>query len=233
MAEVATVYDRAVTLHKISKVLGFQIREDECSPEQRKELNKLALDLRKLNLLQLRSNIENSGARMVNANASKMLFVGCLLLVSVGAIFIYVRTGDTASMLVGIVFGFLAFGLYGVFARVERAGIQKKQELVLQTKKLENDVNARITVLASSITGYLADVDKAKRSRPLNIDFEQVFNALKKKGIMLETIECPNCGGKLEISQVPKKEEILQCKHCGKPILAVNVFGKFKEILGV
>jgi NAD-dependent SIR2 family protein deacetylase len=63
------------------------------------------------------------------------------------------------------------------------------------------------------------------------LDFGQVLSALKNKGMILETVECPNCGGKLDISQVPKKEEILQCKHCGKPILAVNVFEKFKELL--
>lgn len=49
---------------------------------------------------------------------------------------------------------------------------------------------------------------------------------------MLQTIECPNCGGKLTISEVPKKEEIVECRHCGKPILAMNVFEKFKDILG-
>jgi DNA-directed RNA polymerase subunit RPC12/RpoP len=61
--------------------------------------------------------------------------------------------------------------------------------------------------------------------------FEHLLNVLRERGIVLEKIECPHCGGTINVSEVPKREEMLQCKYCGKSILAINVFQKYKDLL--
>lgn len=61
------------------------------------------------------------------------------------------------------------------------------------------------------------------------VDFNQLVNMMGQKGLALQVIECPHCGGKVD---VPKDGNVIQCKYCGKNIYAIDIFEKFKGILG-
>jgi len=61
--------------------------------------------------------------------------------------------------------------------------------------------------------------------------FDGLLNILKEKGIVLEKLECPNCGGIIRVSELPGKEEIIECKYCGKSILATNLFKRYMDQL--
>jgi len=62
------------------------------------------------------------------------------------------------------------------------------------------------------------------------IDFAQLAKRFGDKGLMLQVIECPYCGGKID---VPQAGNFVQCKYCGKSVYAIDIFEKFKGILGV
>jgi len=96
-------------------------------------------------------------------------------------------------------------------------------ELENQNWQIVVDVRKKAAELADSIGKHVLTVH--------HIDFQGLIDALKNKGIVLERLECPRCGGLLQVSEVPKKEEMLQCKYCGSSILAMNLYEKFKEIL--
>jgi DNA-directed RNA polymerase subunit RPC12/RpoP len=92
-----------------------------------------------------------------------------------------------------------------------------------ECEQLKKEVDQRIIAIASSIKKYPPSF--------IHIDFQRFLDAMKNKGIILEKIQCPHCGGMLEVTEVPKKEEVLKCKYCGFSILAINLFEKFKEML--
>ncbi|NHJ14234.1 MAG: hypothetical protein EAX95_11190 [Candidatus Thorarchaeota archaeon] len=60
------------------------------------------------------------------------------------------------------------------------------------------------------------------------IDFTSLYSQLENKGIVLQTIECPSCGGNLDY---PETGSIMQCKYCQSTVSAVDIFEKFKSLL--
>lgn len=98
-----------------------------------------------------------------------------------------------------------------------------------QIYKLEHE-NSQITVEVERKVGALADSISQHVLANHRLDFQELIDALKNKGIVLEKLECPHCGGLLQVSEVPKREQMLQCRYCGSSILAMNLYEKFKEI---
>lgn len=103
----------------------------------------------------------------------------------------------------------------------------EREMLAREAEEIGGDYETKVEEMAVSIKEYVLSAAHTQ------IDFGRLLRVFKKRGIILETIECPNCLGILKISEVPKKEEVLQCRYCGKSILAINLFEKFKEILGL
>jgi hypothetical protein len=60
------------------------------------------------------------------------------------------------------------------------------------------------------------------------IDFNSLYAQLENKGIILQTLECPSCGGKLNY---PKEGDTITCQFCQATVHAIDVFKKFKELL--
>lgn len=62
------------------------------------------------------------------------------------------------------------------------------------------------------------------------IDFNLLAKQLSEKGIVLTTLECPNCGGRISY---PKAGNVITCEYCKTSIQAIDIFEKFKGFLGV
>jgi len=62
----------------------------------------------------------------------------------------------------------------------------------------------------------------------VTIDFSSLFSQLKNKGIILQKIECPSCGGNLDF---PESGESIVCKFCSSTVHATDIFEKFKALL--
>ena len=106
----------------------------------------------------------------------------------------------------------------------------EKEEILSRIHKLEDENNG-ILLSVDQRTLDLAVIAKKSILGKHKINFQVFLDALKDRGIVLEKLECPHCGGMLQVSEVPKKEQMLQCRYCGMSILAMNLYEKFKEIL--
>ncbi|MFW9964725.1 MAG: hypothetical protein ACFFCX_14250 [Candidatus Sifarchaeia archaeon] len=60
------------------------------------------------------------------------------------------------------------------------------------------------------------------------LDFATLLSQLENKGIILQSLDCPSCSGKLEY---PKDGSSFNCKYCGATVKAIDVFEKFKALL--
>ncbi|MFW9889153.1 MAG: PH domain-containing protein [Candidatus Thorarchaeota archaeon] len=60
------------------------------------------------------------------------------------------------------------------------------------------------------------------------VDFNTLYAQLENKGIVLQTLECPSCNGKLEY---PKDGDTIVCQFCNANVHALDIFKKFKDIL--
>lgn len=61
------------------------------------------------------------------------------------------------------------------------------------------------------------------------IDFSFLKSAAEKGGIILTTVSCPYCGGRVEL---PKAGDTLRCVYCNKLVYATDIFAKLKDLLG-
>ncbi|MHA2143408.1 MAG: PCI domain-containing protein [Candidatus Thorarchaeota archaeon] len=77
---------------------------------------------------------------------------------------------------------------------------------------------------------YVSNVMLARKTVQYQvvIDFTSLYAQLENKGIMLQTIDCPACGGKLDY---PENGSTVQCKYCESTVSAVDIFEKFKSLL--
>jgi NADH pyrophosphatase NudC (nudix superfamily) len=62
----------------------------------------------------------------------------------------------------------------------------------------------------------------------IQVDFQSLKTQLESKGLLLQVLECPHCGGKVN---VPTSGDFTQCQHCNRNIYAVDILDKFKSLL--
>lgn len=74
------------------------------------------------------------------------------------------------------------------------------------------------------------DRERIVREYKIDVDFSSLRKAIEEKGLTLQVIECPSCGGKVK---VPESGKMFECEYCHKNILATGVFDKFKTLLGL
>jgi hypothetical protein len=77
---------------------------------------------------------------------------------------------------------------------------------------------------------YISNVMLSRKTVQYQVvlDFHSIYSQLENKGIVLQTLECPSCNGKLEY---PKEGDTVVCQFCGATVHAVDVFKKFKDLL--
>jgi hypothetical protein len=77
---------------------------------------------------------------------------------------------------------------------------------------------------------YVSNVMLARKTVQYQvvIDFASLYSQLENRGIVLQTLECPSCNGKLEY---PKNGDEIVCQFCGASVHAIDVFKKFKDLL--
>jgi len=77
----------------------------------------------------------------------------------------------------------------------------------------------------------IPSIQEKRRARikvSITVDFNNLIAQLKDRGIILQSIECPKCGGKISL---PKTGNITTCTYCGSQISAIDVYERFKSIL--
>jgi len=76
----------------------------------------------------------------------------------------------------------------------------------------------------------IAEKRRSRTTIQVTIDFASLKSMISEKGLLLQVIECPNCKGKVPL---PQTGNVTKCEHCGKDVYAVDVFEKFKGMLGL
>jgi hypothetical protein len=63
----------------------------------------------------------------------------------------------------------------------------------------------------------------------VELDYNQLVDQLKNKGVILSRIQCPQCGAP---SPIPQSGSVFKCTSCGNYIKVTDVFEKFNGLLG-
>ena len=72
-------------------------------------------------------------------------------------------------------------------------------------------------------------IEAAKRRVNLILDFSFLKDYLKKGGLIITTIQCPNCGAS---TKLPESGNQTICDHCGSTVYAQEIFEKVKKLIG-
>jgi len=238
LPEPWTGVKRDEVLRHVIEATGFDfpITESDFSPRQRQALTELAPVLEKYE--SKRTKLE---AKALNAEKYKQWLdwrtLAFVLAICVAPLFIVLylfltapKYNEGAVVTLGtlIVVETAFFSLLASWGRKQWPKRERERKMLAsEVEELWADYKSKINALANSIRNYVLTTVATRT------DFGRFLRALKKKGVVLKTIECPNCAGILKVSEVPKKEEMIECRYCGKSILAMNLFEKFKDIIGV
>jgi len=220
---------RTEVVRKISNKMGFSFKEEELSPKLRKEIRDFAeqqTNLWYLNNTKQRfeENVSSTTKYLLGAFIlGTVLFLLSLLLFRLGIF----NVGSFGFLL----FALFAFSLSGLLFMKREAYTtflgKAESEISVVSSKLEKDISA----FSDLVYSELSKIHEA-RVRPLvrhvTVNFAEIIQAARGKGIILETIECPHCAAPIPL---PKTGESFQCKHCGKTVHATNVFEALKDLL--
>lgn len=81
-------------------------------------------------------------------------------------------------------------------------------------------------VVLQQVKDRKQELERKKPSVVLDFSFLQTY--MKKGGMIITTLKCPECGGKIKL---PEKGTQTFCEHCGSTIYAENMFDKIKQLI--
>lgn len=204
---------RSRIIDMISQRLGFSFREEDLPPKLRKKIGLIAQREELYDQISSQIGRKKTIATQITVVILFFLFLG-LFMVLLAVWF------GVAFMLVAIV-GYLAL-------RREKT---LTKDMESEATSLRSEIDTDVDELSESAYNELSLLHEA-RVRPtikhLMLDFADIIQAVKGKGIILSTIECPYCKGAVEI---PESGEYFKCKYCGKTIYATKIFDKLKDML--
>jgi ABC-type multidrug transport system fused ATPase/permease subunit len=203
----------------VSEKLGFSFKEEDLSPKLRGQIGTIAIEIDKADALRIAS-------KYYEREASK--FLGYAVLCGIIGIFLLLFIALTLiAVLPGLLFLGIAYILYNTSMREER----KARDIRSKVNEIWSEVIKNILQLSELIYSELSALYEARvrpTIRQITIDFASIIQAVKDKGIILGTIECPYCKAPIEL---PTKGESFKCQYCGKMIKAIDIFDKLKSIL--
>jgi len=210
-------------INKLTENLSFSFKEEDLSPQLRKQIGNLASKVDKEWSLHDLMNAHKKNAILSIMITGLSGFCGLLFIFLVSEWF-----GWGASV-IGIVF--LLVALY--FYIEKRTQTQKSNDFKSEEESLRTIIDEETLLLAKSAYNELTIIHDA-RIRPtikqINIDFASIIQNAKGKGIILEKVECPYCNSSIKI---PKTGEQFSCEYCGRMIHATNLFDKLKDIINL
>ena len=72
--------------------------------------------------------------------------------------------------------------------------------------------------------------EEKKRERvQVVMDFSFVNDYIAKGGLRLQTVKCPECGGRLKL---PESGKQTVCEHCGNTVYAEDILQRIKDLIG-
>jgi hypothetical protein len=205
----------------VSEKLGFSFKEEDLSPKLRGQIGTLAIEIDKADALRIAS-------KYYEREANK--FLGYAVLCGIISIFLLLFT-FTGLTLIATFLGFLFLGISYILYNTSMREERKARDIRSKANEIWSEVIKNILQLSELIYSELSALYEARvrpTIRQITIDFASIIQAVKDKGIILGTIECPYCKAPIEL---PTKGESFKCQYCGKMIKAIDIFDKLKGIL--
>ena len=222
--------ERSLVLDELREKCGFKFDEGDLSPTIRQEITGLAMKLASINPLRHRAfEIGAAYRRQHTSYFRAELFGGFLIFIGLLSL-----AGSLGAGLFIILVGALPI-LWALRVAKPRltllAAAQAKQKSDVDWQQAQLDVS--ISDLSKTIVKELSDFHEQKlhpKQVNLNVsmDFTWLRSEMEKGGLMLSTVKCTQCGGKLEL---PKSGDMMNCKYCGSTIHAVDVFDKIRLLM--
>lgn len=162
----------------------------------------------------------------------KHKFTGYLFLTTDRLIFVadrgldfQIRVGMPYEVIAQLDTGSYASGLVEVITRMggryrfKVRGHTKNSELKLasRVKELQIDRQARL------------EKEKKRKGVQLILDFS-FLRPLAEKGIVLQALRCPHCGGKID--ELPETGNLFECHYCGNKVYATDIYREINRLLG-
>jgi ribosomal protein S27AE len=213
----------------ISEKAGFSFKEDELSPELRKKISNVAAQLDKyysecVELEQMEAKEDEEYAIAGWCCLSGIIGLAVLIY---GITQGWATAADLSSLVVG--FGICIVVIIGAFLIMPRG--QALADKRRNVASLWSTIESRVDELAKEVESELWAVQEAKvrpTVRHVVIDFARIIEAARGRGIILDKVECPHCGG---IIAIPASGEQFKCEYCGKTVYATSIFDKLKNVL--
>jgi len=227
----ATGNARQYVLGYLSGRCGFQFNEStDLSPDTRRQIGDLTGGVQ--GIWALDSQIAQQKVQIlkgtplggVPAGFGALLLTGFVL----GLIF-----GGPAGLLTILLLGGILFFAVGVAVTQRRK--HRIQSAIGRVQQTRNEQWQRWTVRADALSRTILEESKAVYQQKVNpkvvevkVDFAEIIRAAQGKGVILDMLKCPSCGGSVSM---PKSGQLVKCSYCGSEITATSVFDKIKAML--
>jgi len=201
----------------LSARVGFEFEESELSPSLRRRLGDLE---------SMKSLLDNAGSDVDALYRRKNDIWGYALIIGIaGAILLLIGLASSIFIVLGLIAIVIAGSLY--FRKTKPVEVllsQKRKDLAVIALGFDHAIDKA----SEDVFQELSQVHEAKihpTIRQVVIDFASIIQVAHGRGVILETIQCPNCNGTVSL---PKEGDTFQCQYCGKTIHAIDIFDKLK-----
>jgi DNA-directed RNA polymerase subunit RPC12/RpoP len=89
-----------------------------------------------------------------------------------------------------------------------------------KVKPLREKFERDLSQLCSEINSTLSIVFQGR------MDFGLLRSIMRSRGIVIERIECPYCGGSINL---PETGHVTQCSYCGRKVYVADVFKELEK----
>ena len=212
----------ARTLSVLYEKVGFRFDESELSPALRKRLGEIS---------SMEDLVDRSGLDVDTLTAQRdKNWLWVLAIGMIGAIMLVLTAFSFGYLILGL-------GLIGVAAVFHDSKVKPVEQALAERRRdlaaIAIGFDGELKKISEEIFRQLSEAHEARMHPKLThfvVDFARIIQATHGRGLLLEAIQCPNCEGTVSL---PKEGESFQCKYCGKPIHAVDVFEKLKTSLNL
>lgn len=95
----------------------------------------------------------------------------------------------------------------------------------------ENQLSDFKEIVFNQVNARKQELEAEKRRERVHVlvDFSFLKNYMKKGGLVMQTIKCPECKASIKL---PESGNLMDCEYCGNTIYAQDIFEKIKELIG-
>ena len=214
---------RNIVMDLIAEKLGFNVDEEELSPDLREAIGAISNNLEKI------ESITNSIALKEKYLIITSAWIVILAILSLYSLFLSIYKSQY-SLVFFCFFIILVFFSSRIYSKEKTKQKHEQKEKELLEKSISENITMVVTRAKEDLRKAYVTKIIGPTIRHIFIDFSEILKIAKSIGITLRSIECPNCKAPINI---PSRGEKTLCQYCGKEIYVVDILKKIQELLGL